>query len=255
MKDWRLYERFIAGLMSEQSSDEITVIPNARIRGAISGTIRQIDVLIDSRHDEEISRRVIIDAKRYRNKVDVKDVESFEGMMKDCRAHHGVLVCPNGYTPAALRRAQNAITIRLVPLNELEKLDLGVWDCCAGACRTERRRGAEPGLVLWDSPYGLAVKDSPLHIMAIGKCDVCNNFHVWCWVCGAKFALKDEDEHKCSCPWFWLTAIEDEVDDSNTRPIKAVHLLLILPVGLDLPGFGMVAVQPMVLHVDRRPLQ
>jgi hypothetical protein len=49
MSDWKIYERFVAHLMAEHASDEITVIPNAKIFGAISGVQRQIDVLIDAK--------------------------------------------------------------------------------------------------------------------------------------------------------------------------------------------------------------
>ena len=47
MKDWRLYERFVAGLMADSASDDLTVIPNAKLIGCISGVERQIDVLVD----------------------------------------------------------------------------------------------------------------------------------------------------------------------------------------------------------------
>jgi hypothetical protein len=255
MKDWRLYERFVAQLMSEQSSNDTTVIPNARIKGAISRVARQVDVLIDSRHGEDVSRRVIVDAKRYRKKIDVKDVESFKSMMEDCRAHRGIMVCPNGYTPAALRRAQDAIAIRLVPLNELDKLSLHSWDSCLGECFSKRRKGNEHGLVLWDSPYGLAVAHSPLYVMTIGKCDSCSNFHIWCWACGEKFALKDEDERKCSCPWFWLTSIEEEADEADSDTVRSVHLsLILLPEALSVVK-GLAPLSGLVLSADRRPLQ
>jgi hypothetical protein len=241
MKEWRKYERFVAMLQSGEATDDLTVVPNAKLIGCISGIGRQIDVLVDARWEENITRRVIVDAKRYRRKVDVKTVESFEGMMKDCRAQHGIIVCPNGYTPAALRRAQDAITIKLVPLKDLDNFDLNAWDPCTGKCQAELNADRR-GLVLYDSPFGLTIADSPLSIVANGKCDVCNNFHVWCWVCGAKFALGDEDEYKCSCNWFWLTAIEEEVDSPTGESIEAVHLFMILLDGAVIP-------------VDRRKLR
>ncbi len=78
--------------------------------------------------------------------------------------------------------------------------------------------------------------------MAVGKCDVCNEFHVWCWDCGQKFTLKDEDEHACVCDGrFWLTAVEDEEEDAG-RFVKSIFLLLILAPGIMIP-------------VDRRKLQ
>lgn len=240
---WRLYERLIASIQADSVSDETTVIPNARIKGRLSGVERQIDVLIDARLAEDVTRRVIVDAKLRTRRIDVKDVESFEGMMKDCRAHRGILVCSNGYTDAALRRAQQAITINLVEESRLDELDPNAWDPCLGTCTT-RREGRRAGWVLYDQPFGLATLDSPLSIMCVGKCDECADFHVWCWDCGKHFALEGEEaEVHCGCERFWLTAREGEGtfdDDGNER--EAVLLILATPY----------APQPRV--VDRRPL-
>jgi len=74
VNDWKKYERFIASLCSVEYQDlDITVIPNARIRGELSETSRQIDVLIDSRFGNDRSRRIIVDAKRYKRPLNVKD--------------------------------------------------------------------------------------------------------------------------------------------------------------------------------------
>lgn len=158
--------------------------------------------------------------------------------MRDCRARHGILVCPNGYTAAALRRAQDAITIRLVPLEDLEHFDPRQRDPCLGSCTEAEARKDGPGLVMFDSPYGLATGTSPLSIMAVGKCDVCHDFHVWCWDCGRKFSLGNKNEAKCDCDRFWVTATEE---DEVGGAVMAVHIFLVLPSGL-------------VLLVDRRRL-
>jgi hypothetical protein len=50
--------------MADQLSTEFCVTPNALIRGAITGIKRQIDVLIEARHDTDNTRRIIVDAKR-----------------------------------------------------------------------------------------------------------------------------------------------------------------------------------------------
>lgn len=65
MEDWRNYERFVAQLMVEEASHEATVISNARIKGAISGSQRQIDVLIDCRYGQDSFRRTVVDAKHH----------------------------------------------------------------------------------------------------------------------------------------------------------------------------------------------
>lgn len=235
MSNWRLYERFVAKLMAEEAASDMTVIPNATLLGRLSGVQRQIDVLIESRHQHDASRRVIVDAKRHKRPIDVKQVEEFEGMMRDVAADHGILVCPNGHTPAALRRAQDAISIRLVSLSDLESLDLTSWDRCSHpSC---------DGLVLWDAHPALSIASGPWQISATSKCDKCRRFNVWCWGCGSRVALGDEDEHQCGCkgPWFWLTAIEDD-SENDAEQLAVVYLLMIF-------GSGQHAV------VDRRPLR
>jgi hypothetical protein len=223
LEEWERYERLIALLCSEEYSDtDTTVIPNAKIMGAVSGVLRQVDVLIDRRFDERRDRRIVVDAKRHARPLDVKDVEEFEGMLRDCAASKGILVCPNGFTPAAKRRATDFIDIRIVALDELDSLDLAAWDdCSSDGCLKRKSRG----LVLWDSPSSALTPSGATSVFCVGKCDRCSNFHLWCWDCGKKFALGDEDEHQCcgegGRDWFWLTAIEEEDDGA-----RAVYLLL-----------------------------
>jgi hypothetical protein len=228
MIDWKKYERFVAELCSEDyQSQDVTVIPNAKIEGCLSQTTRQVDVLIDSRFGDDRNRRVIVDAKKYSRPLNIKDVESFHGMMMDCSSKAGILVCPNGYSEAAKKRAQDYINLKIVALSELENVDLSLWDdCLSDSCNGRKERG----LVLWDSPKGIGAPSTPVSITSIGKCDVCGDFHIWCWDCGCKFYLGDESELKCNCnhPWFWLTTIvEDECSDGDKEVFKSVYLLLV----------------------------
>jgi hypothetical protein len=113
-QSWEIYERMIARLFANQLTTDLCVTPNARIVGSISGRSRQIDVLIDSRHDTDNTRRIIVDAKNRKRKIDVRDVEAFRGLMEDVNAAHGYLICPAGRTAAAEKRAQMAVSIRIV---------------------------------------------------------------------------------------------------------------------------------------------
>src|SRR6266511_3891389 len=130
---WEIYERLIARLMVDQLGTDVCVTPNARVRGRISDAVRQIDVLIDARHDTDNSRRIVVEAKKRRRKIDVKDVEALEGLMKDVGATHGYLVAPTGHSPAAEQRAQEAITISIVPLEYIEQIEPSKWPRCLGA--------------------------------------------------------------------------------------------------------------------------
>ncbi|MGL4560120.1 MAG: restriction endonuclease, partial [Afipia sp.] len=152
--DWEIYERMIARLIADQASTEFCVTPNARIVGKISGRSRQIDVLMETRHDTDNTRRVIVDAKKRTRKIDVKEVETFIGMMEDVQATHGYLVSPSGHTKAAEKRAQQTVSIRIVPLDRLTDFDPTTWPEC-------RRMGCRHGRIFWDGYPELSLKFRP----------------------------------------------------------------------------------------------
>ncbi|WP_197435240.1 restriction endonuclease [Nitratireductor arenosus] len=184
LEDWKRYERLVARLLADQLSTGFCVPPNASVLGGITGIKRQIDVLIEARHDTDNSRRIIVDAKRRKRKIDVKDVESFRGMMEDVGATHGYLVCPHGHTAAAEKRAQRAAAIRLLPLDRLEDFDPRTWPRCS-------RPGCKNGRVFWDgypevslgfvAPDGTPKRLAFVH--SVGKCDQCRVFHASCATC------------------------------------------------------------------------
>jgi hypothetical protein len=113
---WEIYERMIARLMADQLATDLCVTPNARIVGKISGRSRQIDVLIDSRHDTDNTRRIIVDAKNRKRKIDVRDVEAFRGLMEDVSATHGYLVCPAGRTSARSKYKFNYPIMKIIDM-------------------------------------------------------------------------------------------------------------------------------------------
>ena len=242
--DWQEYERLVASMLLNEISPHLCITPNARVRGRISQRSRQLDVLIDARHDTDNSRRIIVDAKKRKRKIDVTHVEAFRGLMEDVGASHGYLVCPTGHTEAALRRAQDLVTICLLPLDRLHSFDPSSWPKC-------QQSKCAHGRVFWDgypaiSARGLAVSPSSLvypkeiaYVHNVGKCDRCGQFHVLCRTCNELFSLDDDEgEHQCACklPWFWLASVER---DEHGHPSAELHAVL---------GTGK------VITVDRRPV-
>ena len=84
---------------------EAQVLLNQRMEGR-SGARRQIDVLI---RDRVAGRtiNIVADGKFFARKVDVGEVESFIGLLRDVGADKGVLVTNVGYTNGALKRAHS----------------------------------------------------------------------------------------------------------------------------------------------------
>jgi len=230
---WELYERMIARLIVEQSTTALSVTPNARIMGKISRRSRQIDVLINSRHNSEDSRRIIVDAKKRKRKIDVNDVEAFRGLMEDVGATHGYLVSPAGHTKAAEKRAQLAVSICIVPLDHLENFDPATWPKCG-------RSKCKHGRVFWDGYPAFTLRlhavhklDRPEPLQAefvhyVGKCDRCGRFHVKCVTCGETLSVPEDEEtdegHQCRCrlPWFWLASIEEDADGCKSAELYAI---------------------------------
>jgi hypothetical protein len=221
-------------MIADQLQTEYAATPNAHVMGKLSRRSRQIDVLIDLRHDSDNSRRLIVDAKKRRRRIGVQDVEAFRGLMEDVGATHGYLVCPHGYTKAAERRAQTAVSIRLVPLDHLEEFDPASWPpCMAPSCRD--------GRVFWDGypeiqtvlrPVAASANVNPSRIVSfihyVGKCDCCGRFHVKCTTCGDVLAPteRDVDDYgqQCSCkpPWFWIASIEDDGEGTESAELHVV---------------------------------
>ena len=232
-QNWELYERMIARLVADQFATDLCVTPNARIIGRVSGRSRQIDVLIDARHETDNTRRIVVDAKNRKRKIDVTDVEALLGLMKDVNATHGYLASPSGYTKAAEKRAQMAVSIRIVPIDRLENFDPSTWpECKSPRCRH--------GRVFWDGYPELSLKlrsaSTPgeqepktlSFVHYVGKCDRCGLFHVWCTTCGDILPVPEDDEddhgHQCRCrlPWFWLASIEEDEEGRKSAELHAV---------------------------------
>jgi hypothetical protein len=94
---------FVAGTEDERQH---------KVRGQYSLVDRQVDVAVYRR--DKSSPILMADAKRYRDRIDVKDVECFIGMVDDVGADIGLLVAPRGFTSAAKRRAHAAGVARKI---------------------------------------------------------------------------------------------------------------------------------------------
>lgn len=81
---------------------------NIHIKGQYSKRQRQIDVFVPHATIEGKDVSIILDAKHYNKKVDIKKVESFISMVKDVNVSHGIIVSSKGFTKAAINRAHNS---------------------------------------------------------------------------------------------------------------------------------------------------
>ncbi|GAA5440528.1 hypothetical protein Dcae01_02043 [Deinococcus caeni] len=203
-----------------------------------SKVVRQIDCLIEARFSLDKSRRILVDAKNYKSKIDINDVEKFHGMMFDCEAAYGLLICPSGWTEGAFARSGDFIGLKLLSLEDI--------DTYAGAEMFEDCSCCTDGVVMYDGHWGMEVSGLIDFIMT-GKCDRCRSFNVWHWGCGEKFAVEDEHEEFCSCGFKWFVIGPDPNDLDDPDRMSAFLLLYGNLEGGSELGFAGVSL------LDRRP--
>ena len=105
--NWQDYENEIfKHFKTEFPSPLFKITQDARVTGRFSKVERQIDILIEGT-TAGFEHKIAIDAKSYNKPIDVIGVEAFIEFCKDIHVHTGVLISPNGYTPAAKSRAYN----------------------------------------------------------------------------------------------------------------------------------------------------
>jgi hypothetical protein len=113
---WKEYEIEIANYFKE-TFPNAKISHNVKLIGRYSKIERQIDILIE---DYVAGNRisVVVDCKFFSEKIDVKDVEMFIGMLNDCEANKGLLITQEGFSQAAVNRAYyDTIDIDLDILN------------------------------------------------------------------------------------------------------------------------------------------
>ena len=97
LRNDQIYERCVAAFTAQdEDSLSITIIPNAKIRGIISGRWRKSTFSLEDMRCAPTVFRLIVDAKHRKRNLDIDDVEAFEGKMPTYRlamafsSHHQV---------------------------------------------------------------------------------------------------------------------------------------------------------------------
>ncbi|MDD4911001.1 MAG: restriction endonuclease [Sideroxydans sp.] len=104
-QDWLILEELVASIQ-KKLAPAASVEHNVHIKGRITQVDRQVDVLV-TQLIGQYKMTIVIDCKDTKRPVDTKGVEEFSGLVNDIGANKGVLVCPAGFTKAALRTAKS----------------------------------------------------------------------------------------------------------------------------------------------------
>lgn len=194
--DWREYQD-IVGHVYEQAEGIGTVHRNVTRPDKVTGQPRQIDTLIEIEAKGH-SISVLIDAKFHKDKVDVKTVEEVLALADAVGANKAVIVCSNGWTEPAQKRAEfSGLDLKLLPIEEaVEFLDPDIWKLCPSCkndCIVMDHDGAVEldGLILW---------------WLAGQCRQCRAAIAWCQACGDKRLLESGCKHRCRCGHLWAAS-------------------------------------------------
>jgi hypothetical protein len=117
---WKRFEELVKKVQIDLAPDAVVKI-NDKIIGIETGTIRQIDISVRQLIGN-YDILVAIECKDYSRPVDVKDIESFIGMIQDIHANKGVIVSASGFTKTAKIRGEK------VGLNLYRLVDTGDHD-------------------------------------------------------------------------------------------------------------------------------
>jgi hypothetical protein len=104
-RDWLILEELVASIQ-KQLAPKARVEHNVYVRGHITGVDRQVDILV-TQMIGQYPMSIAIDCKDTKRPVDTKGVGEFAELVRDISANKGVLVCPTGFTKAALKTAKS----------------------------------------------------------------------------------------------------------------------------------------------------
>lgn len=149
---WRRFEDLAATIQRDLAPQGAIVTQNERVTGVITKVARQLDIAlrIPTNAGELF---VVVECKDLATRVDVKEVESFIGMLEDVGANKGAMISALGFTAAAKRRAE-AAAIQAWTLVDVESTD---WPAYVSV----------PVLVEECSPYFCFTFSTHSHLIAL----------------------------------------------------------------------------------------
>lgn len=195
MKEWEHYEEQIFKKLNELFPDS-EILKNQKIRGKFSKRIRQVDILVTA---SLIGSKilVVVDCKKFSNKVNVKTVESFLGFTEDIGAHVGIIITNEGFSKSAERRVENYhrdIKLEIIEYVNLDSYHIH-WDICEGCRNSEVPKLSE---ISWSKPELLEWKGL-YQLIQLGHCHYCGTPHIKCQGCGGIIEVDDFDFTNCMC--------------------------------------------------------
>jgi hypothetical protein len=194
-KLWQIYEMDVKNRAVELDANA-TVEHNVKLPGKISGTPRQIDVLVTGIVSGE-KIEIAIECKKYAKKIGIGKVDEFAGKLEDIGVDRGILYSFEGVTTPAFARAKGAaqprITLgdlkpRIPVLPDWQKIVPEIKFPQFGDCPNTNCMTGEMDWNKWEQDSG--------EVIEAGTCSECGVEAVLCPTCGEKTAFIFS-EQKC----------------------------------------------------------
>lgn len=191
--NWQEYQE-IVGKLYEQAEGIGKLYKNITRPDKITGQPRQIDAWLEI-ETKGINLGILIDAKFYKQKIDVKVVEEVLALADAVGASSSIIVCSNGWTdPAETRAKFSGMSLRLLTLEEaVEIIEPNKWILCP-ICNND--------CIVLDQD-GIVENNSMIFWWLAGQCRECQTARIWCQDCGSKIIIPKGENYICPCGHKW----------------------------------------------------
>ena len=109
--NWKEYEKSVLDYF-ETRFPNANISKNVLLKGKLSKTNREIDILIES-HFLGVSILIAVECKNWNSKLDVSHVGTFIDKLKDVGITKGVMISKLGYSESAHNRAKSELEVQL----------------------------------------------------------------------------------------------------------------------------------------------
>jgi hypothetical protein len=191
--NWQEYQEAV-GKLYEQMEGLGNVYKNITIPDKVTGQPRQIDVWWEMPLGDH-TIKILVDAKKRKDKVDVKDVEEVMMLAKAVNADKAIIVTNGEWTkPAEVCAKFNSLDLRLLTYDEATDLIIDdKWFMCL-ICKED--------CVVLDN-NGFFEINGLINWWLGGTCRNCNSVYIHCQDCGNKGIINDHTDWECECPYLW----------------------------------------------------
>lgn len=190
---WQEYQEAV-GVLYEQMAEMGIVKKNITIPDRVTGQARQVDVWWELTIENH-TFKILIDAKKRLDKLDVKDVEEIIALANAVKADKAIIVTNNQWTaPAQLFANHEGLDLRILTIDEATDLIVDTkWFMCHD-CNND--------CVVLDSDGAVEI-DGLINWWIGGKCRECETLHIVCQSCGGHGMARMNDSWECICQFEW----------------------------------------------------